>query len=261
MHAARYRPSRRTTAVILWHSLLECLLALVLLFGATTFVRWVVGPSPISSAIPTVRVRLLVIGAAVGVLLFGLILSPAGRASGGHVNPAITLTMWVSGAFPGAAVIPYIVAQLAGSLLGVLTARAVWGSVIDGPPVNSACVQPAPGWTNWALFPAEAASTAAIVLLVAWFLAVPRLAPLVPGLVGFLVGLAIAVLGPITGGSLNPARQFGPAIFSGDHDFLWVYLLAPMVGAALATVLFKLLTRRRVLTHKLCGTHKDGSPR
>jgi glycerol uptake facilitator protein/aquaporin Z len=77
--------------------------------------------------------------------------------------------MWVSGAFPGAAVIPYIVAQLAGSLLGVLTARAVWGSVIDGPPVNSACLQPAPGWTNWALFPAEAASMAAIVLLVAWF--------------------------------------------------------------------------------------------
>lgn len=143
MHAARYWPSQRTTAVILWHSLLECLLVLVLLFGATTFVRWVVGPSPISSAIPTVRVRLLIIGAAVGVLLFGLILSPAGRASGAHVNPAITLTMWVSGAFPAAAVIPYIVAQLAGSLLGVLTARAVWGSVIDGPPVNSACVQPA----------------------------------------------------------------------------------------------------------------------
>jgi glycerol uptake facilitator protein/aquaporin Z len=76
--------------------------------------------------------------------------------------------MWVSGDFCGAAVISYIVAQLAGSLLGVLTARAVRGSVIDGPPVNSACVQPAPGWTNWALFP-EAASMAAIVLLVAWF--------------------------------------------------------------------------------------------
>jgi Flp pilus assembly protein TadB len=44
MHAARYWPSRRTTAVILWHSLLECLMVLVLLFGATTFVRWVVGP-------------------------------------------------------------------------------------------------------------------------------------------------------------------------------------------------------------------------
>jgi glycerol uptake facilitator-like aquaporin len=98
---------------------------------------------------------------------------------------------------------------------------------------------------------------AAIVLLVAWFLAVPRLAPLVPGLVGFLVGLAIAVLGPITGGSLNPARQFGPAIFSGDHEFIWVYLLAPMGGAALATMLFNLLKRRRVLTHKLCGTNKD----
>ena len=140
MHAARYWPSQRTAAVILWHSVLEFLLVLVLLFGATTFVCW-------------------------------------------------------------------------------------------------------------------------MVLLIAWFLAVPGLAPLVPGLVGFLVGLAIAVLGPITGGSLNPARQLGPAIFSGDHDFLWVYLLAPMVGAALATMLFKLLTRRRVLTHKLCGTHKDGPPR
>jgi hypothetical protein len=85
MHVARYWPSRTTTAVILWHSLLECLLVLVLLFGATTFVRWVIGPSPISSAIPTVRVRLLIIGAAVGVLLFGLILSPAGRAYGSHV--------------------------------------------------------------------------------------------------------------------------------------------------------------------------------
>jgi glycerol uptake facilitator-like aquaporin len=133
MHVARYWRSRRTTAVILWRSLLECLLVLALLFGATTFVRWVIGPSPISSAIPTVRVRLLIIGEAVGVLLFGLILSPAGRASGSHINPATSLTMWVSGAFRGAAVIPYIVAQLAGSLLGVLTARAVCGSVIDGP--------------------------------------------------------------------------------------------------------------------------------
>jgi glycerol uptake facilitator protein/aquaporin Z len=119
----------------------------------------------------------------------------------------------VSGAFRGAAVIPYIVAQLAGSLLGVLTARAVCGSVIDGPPVNSACVQPAPGWTNWALFPAEAASMAAIVLLVAWFLAVPRLAPLVPGLVGCRRRPGHCRARADHRRSLNPARQFGPAIF------------------------------------------------
>ncbi|MFJ9030433.1 MIP/aquaporin family protein [Streptomyces sp. NPDC102274] len=254
-------PARATSpSVILRNSLLELLLALVLLFGVTTIVRWVVGPSPISSAIPPVEVQLLIVGVAVGVLLWGLIVSPVGRVSGGHINPAITLTMWRFRVFPGVSVVPYILAQLAGSVLGVLVARSVWGGVIDNPPVSDAALRPAPGWSSLALFPAEAASMAVIVLLVGWFLSVPRLAPLVPGVVGLLVGLGITLLGPITGGCINPARQFGPALVSGHLDFLWIYLLAPMVGALLAAALHQVLACRAVLTHRLCGTRADGSP-
>ena len=88
----------------------------------------------------------------------------------------------------------------------------------------------------------------------------PRLAPFVPWIVGGAIGLAIAMLGTSTGGSVNPARQFGPAALSGQTRFLWVYLLAPMVGAMLATWVRETVQRHRsVLTHRLCGTHRDGS--
>src|SRR5215813_7887536 len=86
------------------------------------------------------------------------------------------------------------------------------------------------------------------------------LAPFVPWVVGILIGMAIAVLGTSTGGSVNPARQFGPAVMSGQTHFLWVYLLAPMLGAVIAAWLRQTIQHRRnVLTHRLCGTHADGS--
>ena len=95
-----------------------------------------------------------------------------------------------------------------------------------------------------------------IVLLVGLCLTVQRLAPFVPWIVGALVGIGIAVLGTASGGSLNPARQFGPAVVSGKTQFLWVYLIAPLVGAALEAWPERSLLqyRRKVLTHKLCGT-------
>lgn len=240
------------------------MLTFVLMFGVATIVRWVVGVSPVSQAVPWVRLQLLIVGACVGLLLAGLILSRPGKVSGGHLNPAISLAMWRFGVFAGAAVVPYIVCQLAGSVLGVLAARAVWGRAVGDPPVVYTALQPGIGWSSGALFAAETVSMGVIVLLVGAFLQRPRLAPLVPWLVGFLIGAAIAVLGTSTGGSVNPARQFGPAVLSGRLDFLWVYLVAPMVGAALAAALLPMLSRARrrrtVLTHRLCGTRPDGSP-
>jgi glycerol uptake facilitator protein/aquaporin Z len=99
---------------------------------------------------------------------------------------------------------------------------------------------------------------AVIIFIVGVCLAVHRLAPFVPWIVGALVGTGIAALGTATGGSLNPARQFGPAVLSGVTQYLWVYLLAPMLGAELA-VWFRqaIQSRRAVLTHRLCGTLGD----
>jgi glycerol uptake facilitator-like aquaporin len=250
---------RGALAQLARHSALELILTFILLFGVTSIVRWVIGPSLISRVIPQIHAELLIVGAAVALLLAGLILSPPGRASGGHMNPAISLAMWRFGVFPGAGVVPYTIAQLLGSVLGVLAARAVWGQVVAEPPVVYAVLQPGSGWSTGELFAAETLSMAVIVFIVGICLAVPRLAPFVPWVVGVLIGMAIALLGTSTGGSVNPARQFGPAAVSGQTYCLWVYLLAPMLGAVIAVWLRQTIQHRRaVLTHRLCGTHPDG---
>ena len=253
-------PKSVTFGQLVRHSALELILTCFMLFGVTSIVRWVIGPSLISRTFPEIQVELLVVGASVAILIAGLILSPPGRATGGHMNPAISLAMWRFGVFPDAGVVPYIIAQLLGSVLGVLVARAAWGPVVAEPQVAYAVLQPGPGWSGAELFVAEALSMAFIVLLVGVCLAAPRLAPFVPWIVGVAIGTAIATLGTSTGGSVNPARQFGPAALSGQTRFLWVYLLAPMVGAMLATWVRETVQRHRsVLTHRLCGAHRDGS--
>ncbi len=242
-------------------STFEFVLTAILLFGVVSIVRWVIGPSPISRAVPGIHIELVIVGAAVGLLLAALILSPPGRASGGHTNPAISLAMWRFGVFPAAGVLPYAVAQLLGSAVGVITAREVWGPVVATQSVGYAVLQPGPGWSIWGLFAGEALGMAVIIFIVGTCLAALRLAPFVPWIVGALVGTGIAALGTSTGGSLNPARQFGPAIFSGVTRYLWVYLAAPMVGALLAAWIRQAIqSRRAVLTHRLCGTHSDGRP-
>ena len=253
-------PRPLTFGQLVRHSVLELILTFFMLFGVTSIVRWVIGPSLISRTFPEIEVELVIVGASVAILIAGLILSPPGKASGGHMNPAISLAMWRFGVFPGAGVVPYVIAQLLGSVLGVLVARAVWGPVVAEPSVAYAVLQPGPGWSDAELFVAETASMAFIVLLVGIFLAASRLAPFIPWIVGVAIGTAIATLGTSTGGSVNPARQFGPAALSGQTRFLWAYLLAPMVGALIATWLLQRAQRRCVLTHRLCGTQRDGRP-
>ena len=252
--------SQLQLGALIRNSMLELILTAGLLFGVTTIVRFVVGASPISRALPQIHVQLFLIGALVAVLLSLLIISRAGKVSGGHMNPAISLAMWRFGVFPAVGIVPYIAAQLIGSILGVLAARVVWGPIVARPPVLYAVIQPAPVWSSAPLFVAELAGLALLVFLVGYCLSIPRLAPNVPWLVGILIGLGIALLGTQSGGSLNPARQFGPAVVSAHRDQLWVFLVAPMVGAELgAQLLHRLRKRRQVLTHRLCGTHPDGT--
>jgi glycerol uptake facilitator-like aquaporin len=204
---------------------------------------------------------LLIMGTAVALLLAGLIISGPGKVSGGHMNPAISLAMWRFDVFPAAGLAPYIAAQSLGSVLGIVAAWVLWGPVVERPPVLYAVIQPAPFWSTMPLFAAEAIGMGLIVFVIGYRLSIPQLAPLVPWVVGILIGLGIALLGTSTGGSLNPAREFGPAVVSRHTDELWVFLIAPMVGAEIAARLRQALQRhRQVLTHRLCGTHPDGRP-
>lgn len=251
--------SQLQLGALIRNSMLELILTCGLLFGVTTIVRFIVGASPISRAFPQIHVQLFLVGALVAVLLSLLITSRAGKGSGGHMNPAISLAMWRFGVFPAVGIVPYIAAQLLGSILGVLAARAVWGRIVARPPVLYAVIQPAPDWSTAQLFAAELIFMGLIVFIVGHFLSNPRLAPKVPWLVGILIGLGIALLGTQSGGSLNPARQFGPAVASAHTAKLWVFLVAPMAGAELGAQLLRRLKPRQVLTHRLCGTHPDGA--
>ena len=218
----------------------ELALTTVLLFLAVTVVRWLRAPdSPLH--IGDLGAALAVIVAPVRAPITALILSPPGRRSGGHMNPAVTVALWLMEAFPGRHVAPYVVAQLVGSAAGTGLARLVWGPDAALPTVAYGAIKPAPGWDASSVFVAEVGGMLAVVVVFGLFLA--RHAHLLAYVIGVSVGVVIALLGPRSGGSINPARQFGPALLSGQTGALAIYLLAPVLGAVLGAAVHHLLER------------------
>jgi glycerol uptake facilitator-like aquaporin len=220
----------------------EFALTTVLLFLAVTVVRWLRDPGS-TLCIADLDVALAVIGVLTGTIVTALIFTPPGRRSGGHMNPAVTVALWRMDVFPGRSVLPYVLAQLAGSAAGTALGRLAWGRAVSSRPVDYAAITPAPTWQPAAVFLAETGSMFALILIVGFILAHPSHARLMPYAIGLSVGLVIAVLGPLSGGSINPARQFGPAAFSGQTTDLWIYLLAPILGAVLGAWVHHLLIR------------------
>ncbi|MDX3258075.1 aquaporin [Streptomyces sp. MI02-2A] len=220
----------------------EFVLTTILLFLAVTVVRWLRAPGS-ALYITDLDVALPVIGVLSGIILTGLILSPPGRRSGGHANPAVTIALWLMNAFPGRRVLPYVLAQLTGSAAGTGLARLTWGRAVSLPSVAHAAIRPAPTWQPASVFLAEAGGMAALTLVIGFFLAHPGLIRLLPCAVGLSVGLVIALFGPRSGGSVNPARQFGPTAFSGETTDLAAYLVAPILGAALGAAVHHLSVR------------------
>ena len=248
--------ARRPQALPLTRAADEFLLTTVLLFLAVTVVRWVRDPAS-ALYIGDLRTALAVIGPVIGVVLLGLIVSPPGRRSGGHMNPAVTVALWLMDVFPGTAVLPYAFAQLAGSVAGTVLGRLVWGPVVSRPTVDFAAIRPGPGWDGPAVFLAETGFLIALVVLVGFFLAYPAYNRRLPYAIGSAVALLVVVLGPLSGGSANPARQLGPALLAGRTGDLWIYTGAPVLGAVLGAAVHHLLFRRfrsrRPLTYKLAG--------
>ncbi|MFJ7056809.1 MIP/aquaporin family protein [Streptomyces griseobrunneus] len=202
-------------------------LTALLLLAVVSGVRWLFAPDGYGGG----GTAFALLGAGVGALLTALMLSVPGRRSGGHLNPAVTLALWRLGAFPGRDVVPYAVAQLSGSVVGTWLAELVWGPVVSRPPVSHAVVRPGPGWGDGAVLAAEAGVLAGSALMLAGLLARPVGRRLLPYAVGMVTALVIAVLGPLSGGSAGPARQFGPALLSGELGLLWVYGGGPVLGA------------------------------
>ncbi|MEU9377894.1 aquaporin [Streptomyces sp. NPDC048255] len=214
-----------------------------MLFTVVTAVRWMAGPgSPLSDLLPTLRGQLVAMGLLVGAIVTAVLGPSMRRETAGHLNPAVSIGLWLLRVFPGKAVVPFVVAQLAGSLCGVALARLVWGDAAAA--VGDAALAPAPGWSAGAVFAGEAGAMAVIMLIVAFFGTRPPLLRYLPPVIGVCVAAVIIFLGPLCGGGANPARQFGPALVSGTTGVLWVYLLAPVAGSLLAGGVAALARRR-----------------
>jgi len=198
----------------------------LLVLGAMSAIAWVLGDgSPFSGQSDSLR--LLVTGTLVGCTVALIVVSPLGRLSGAHLNPAITLAFSVTRMLCGWDVAGYIAAQLAGALVGGLAFRRLWGSValsVDGGVTH-------PTVSTAAAIGLEAGMTAALVAMIFLFVSHERLMRWTPLMLIPVLGVLIWKGSPYTGTSLNPARSEGPAIAFADLADLWLYFAAPILGA------------------------------
>ncbi|MQA62891.1 MAG: aquaporin [Actinophytocola sp.] len=184
-------------------------------------------------------------------IVVALVIYGFGPVSGAHINPAVTFALAVSKRFSWAEVVPYMLAQLAGGALGAILLVAAYGpdaseaggfgatALAETVPVGAGIL-------------AEVLGTFILVFAV-MTLAVDARAP--HGWAGFMIGLAVAVAilvtGPLTGGSLNPARTFGPnlaaSLWGGSApwaDFA-LYWIGPLLGAAIAAGVYQFVAAPR----------------
>ncbi len=174
-----------------------------------------------------------------------------GTTSGAHINPAVTVALAVVRRFPWPEVGPYIVAQLVGAVVGGILVNAIFGSHAVDLNASGGTIVGA-GYTHGQALTAEALGTF-LLLATIMALAVDSRAP--AGFAGLMIGLAVAceimVIGPISGGSVNPARTFGPyvatSVFGGSPPWgqIWIYVGGPLVGGAVAALAFDAIAQPR----------------
>jgi glycerol uptake facilitator-like aquaporin len=226
----------------------------VLLFVEVVLVRWLYGPaSPLTDRVHDATARAAVVAVLTGALITILLVSPLGQSSGGHLNPAVTVATWLLRGVPGPDAVLYVLAQLAGSVVGVGLARGLLGAAAVAPSVRLALVAPARGWSTGGVVTGEALSFYGLMAVAVSFLTHERLRRWTPAATGAVVASLVLVGARSSGGSFNPARAFGPAVAMGEWHLLWVYLLLPVVGASALVATVRLGFRVPALPCGLCG--------
>ncbi len=163
-------------------------------------------------------------------LTFGLIILAMiytlGDISGAHLNPAVTLGFWFSRRLAGRKVLPYVVSQCAGALAASGIMRLLF-------PQNALLGTTRPAGPELQSFVLEFLLTALLMFVILGVSTGAREKGITAGIVvGSVIALEAMFAGPICGASMNPARSLGPAVISGHFGSLWIYLLAPVLGAA-----------------------------
>ena len=173
-------------------------------------------------------------------LVFGLtvmaMVYATGHLSGAHINPAVTIAFTLSRHFPGRDALAYIAAQLVGASAGALVLLAVWP---DQPGELGATV---PSVGAGSAFIYELVLTAFLMFVIMAVATDTRAVGAAAAIaIGGTVALDALFGGPVTGASMNPARSFGPALASGEWTDFWIYVAAPLLGAALGAFAYQLV--------------------
>lgn len=222
----------------------------LLLAGGLSAIFLDFGPgSPVARHLPDASARLALTG-----LLFAgtgslVAVSPLGRRSGAHLNPAVTLAFWTQRKVHPHDLAGYVAAQLGGALLAVACLRVAWGRTARS--LRLGATQPGRGFGAVEAAGLEALMTAALILMIFLMTSHARTARWTPLATWLLVATLVWQGAPYTGTSLNPARSIAPALLAPWPTDLWVYLAGPCAGALLAAGLFAAFRDTTTVTAKL----------
>jgi aquaporin Z len=205
------------------------------------------GSAVLAAAFPEVGIGLLGVSFAFGLSVLTMAYA-VGHVSGGHFNPAVTVGLCTARRFLGRDVIPYVLAQLAGAIAGAgilyaIASGKVGFSASTGFAANGYDTYSPGGYSLTAALVSELVMTFFFLIVILG--ATNKRAP--QAMAGLAIGLALTLIHlvtiPVTNTSVNPARSTGPAIFVGGWAIrqLWLFWLAPIIGAALAGVAYRFL--------------------
>lgn len=167
-----------------------------------------------------------------------------GGISGCHINPAITLGVWMSGRMSGKEAVGYMVAQIVGAVIGSAILYAI------SSPMGLTATG-ANGYGEGLLVPALISETVFTFIFVLTVLGTTAKENSAPKFAGLIIGLTLVLVHivciPISGTSVNPARSIAPALFAGGEALsqLWLFIVAPFAGAAIAALVWKVLGTSR----------------
>jgi len=205
------------------------------------------GSAVIAAAFPEVGIGLLGVSLAFGLTVLTMAFA-IGHISGCHLNPAVSIGLWSGGRFSKAELGPYIIAQVAGGTAGaailyIIASGAAGFSAAAGFASNGYGAHSPGGYGLPAALVTEIVMTFMFLIIILG--ATDRRAP--AGLAPIAIGLGLTLIHlisiPVTNTSVNPARSTAVAIFQGDWALsqLWLFWLAPIIGAILAGVVYKWL--------------------
>ncbi len=215
--------------------------ALLVLVGLSLVILMFGTGSPIARVVPDEGVRRLITGFLFGTTGALIALSPVGKESGAHINPVVTLGFWLIGKLNVPTAVGYVLAQLAGAIVGALPLLA-WGSM--GRSVAFGATLPGEGYSVGFVLLGEVVTTFALIAGLCVFLGFRGLRPFTPAMFPFLYAFMVWAEAPISGTSTNPARSLGPAVVSGQWRGFWIYLVGPLIGMLAAIIACSFLAKR-----------------